>query len=87
MVTKENKWVPLSMVAAFKRMQRFKDLDSIKAALETSELLELSESKTQIRRKDPLHIPADFNELKKMKQEIQERTVYAVSVFFVIVIG
>lgn len=76
---KENKWVPLKMVASFKRMQRFKDFGGIQAALETSELLELNTQKTQVRRKVPLDLNVDHDKIKEIRDKTQSRSLYAVS--------
>ena len=48
-------WISLSVIASFKRMQNLStDLEVIAAAVETSSLLEVSEDKLFIRRKDAL---------------------------------
>lgn len=59
-VTKENKPVPVKLIASFKRMRRFKDYANIIAALKDSEVLELGgdEGDETIKRKVPLPIGA-----------------------------
>jgi lupus La protein len=71
---KKEGWVSIATIASFKRMQRFKPLEAIVAALrESKELLDVNEEGTHVRRKVPLvkGTKDDFEELAK-------RTVYAV---------
>lgn len=79
LVGKENKWVPLKMVASFKRMQRFKDFATIQTALEASELLELNLQKTMIKRKVPLDTNVSYSKIREIQDQAQSRSLYAVS--------
>lgn len=58
LVGKENKPVPLKLVASFKRMKRFTNRDTLVKALQESEVLELigDAGEETIRRKIPLDI-------------------------------
>lgn len=53
-------WVSISQIASFKRMQRFKPVENIVAALRQSkELLEVSVDGAFVRRKKPLAKPSE----------------------------
>jgi len=72
---KKQGWVPIKNIASFKRMQRFKPLETIVEALRGSkELLEVSEDGTSVRRKVPLVKPSE-----EVHKELSNRTVYAVT--------
>ncbi|KAK6525817.1 hypothetical protein TWF281_010860 [Arthrobotrys megalospora] len=73
LVGEENKWVDIALVAGFNRMRRFKSLDNIKKALEDSELMELNEEKTKMRRKSPMIMLRD----PKLVDKSITRSVYA----------
>lgn len=60
-------------------MQRFKNFAGIQAALETSTFLELNPQKNQIRRKVPIDLNVDAIKIKKIQDEAQSRSLYAVS--------
>lgn len=75
----ENRFVPLKLIASFKRMQRFPNYEAIVSALETSEILEFDESKEKIRRKTPLPPPGTV-EAKEIKDKAQPRSIYAVGI-------
>lgn len=75
LVGSENKWVDVALVAGFNRMRRFKSLDKVKEALESSELMELNEDKTKMRRKRPMLVMKD----PKTVDRALERSLYAVS--------
>ena len=67
-------WVQISTIASFKRMQRFKSIDNIVAALrQSNDLLEVNEEGTAVRRKPPLLKPSE-----KEFHELNERSVYVV---------
>lgn len=68
----EEHWVPIETVASFKRMREFKEALGIEGILEVlndSELLEVDDSKTKVRRKTEVKEPADPF----------DRSIYAVS--------
>lgn len=58
MVTKDNKPVPVKLIASFKRMRRFKDHATIVAALKESEIMEVGgdEGDETIKRKNALDL-------------------------------
>jgi lupus La protein len=87
MVTKDNKPVPVKLIASFKRMQRFKDYSIIIAALKDSEKLDVEgdEGEEMVKRKQPLLVTPAPKQVEK-KPEIREvvdkalkRSIYAVS--------
>src|SRR5690606_21806931 len=51
LVGEENKFVPIKLIASFKRMKRFPNYDAIVKSLEESSTLELNEAKDAVRRK------------------------------------
>jgi len=70
---KNDGWVPISTIAMFSRMRRFRPVSVIVDALkESKELLEVSEDNELVRRKVPLVEPK-----KEEKQEAFIRTIYA----------
>ncbi|EEB05197.1 hypothetical protein SJAG_00195 [Schizosaccharomyces japonicus yFS275] len=70
---KNNGWVPIAVIAAFKRMKRFQPLEKVVGALRKSkELLEVDEKGENVRRKVPLLPPT-----KTGAGPILERSVYA----------
>ncbi|RVD89734.1 uncharacterized protein DFL_000727 [Arthrobotrys flagrans] len=73
LVGEENKWVDIALVAGFNRMRRFKNLDNVKKALEDSELMELNEEKTKMRRKNAMVVLKD----PKLVDKAITRSVYA----------
>jgi hypothetical protein len=60
LVTKDNKPVPIKLIASFKRMRRFKDHALVVAALKESEALEIcgDEDEETVVRKVPLPVGA-----------------------------
>ncbi|EZA58323.1 La protein-like protein [Ooceraea biroi] len=70
----EEGWVPMSIMLNFKLLANLsKDVDVILKALETSDLMEISEDRKKIRR-SPKHPLPEFNEEYRKAQEA--RTVY-----------
>lgn len=66
-------WVPISTIACFSRMRRFKPFTAIVDALKQSkELLEVSEDNELVRRKVPLVAPKP-----EQKQHAFDRSIYA----------
>ncbi|KAK9475992.1 hypothetical protein V1514DRAFT_338271 [Lipomyces japonicus] len=66
-------WVPIDVIASFKRMRQFQPLQAIVTALRQSkELLEVNEQGTKVRRQSPLIEPAPQD-----KQAAFLRTIYA----------
>jgi len=74
MVTAENKWVDIDIVANFNRMRRF-NLEEVYKAMEKSEFMELNEDKTKMRRKNAL---AAVKEGNKIVDHSLDRSLYAV---------
>lgn len=74
MVTAENKWVDIDIVANFNRMRRF-NLEDVYKAMEKSEFMELNEDKTKMRRKNAL---AAVKEGNKIVDHSLDRSLYAV---------
>jgi lupus La protein len=71
---KKEGWVPIKHIASFKRMQRFRPIESIATALRASkELLQVNDDGTAIRRRVPLVKPTD-----EKWSEINNRTLYVV---------
>jgi len=67
-------WIPMSVMLNFKMLAALsKDIDVILKALETSNLMEISEDKKKIRR-SPQHPLPEYNEGYRKAQEA--RTVY-----------
>ncbi|EPS36625.1 hypothetical protein H072_9828 [Dactylellina haptotyla CBS 200.50] len=73
LVGEENKWVDIALVAGFNRMRRFKNLENIKKALEESELMEMNEEKTKMRRKKAMVMMKD----PKTVDKAIVRSIYA----------
>lgn len=70
---KNDGWVPLSVICAFKRMQRFRPVEKVAEALKGSkELLEVSEDGESVRRRKPLVEPKP-----EQKANQFQRSVYA----------
>lgn len=67
-------WVPIATVASFKRMREYRDngITWVAEALELSDMLEVDETKTKVRR---------TTEVKKPEGQF-ERSIYAVSLSF-----
>src|SRR5690606_17777749 len=80
LVGEENKFVPIKLIASFKRMKRFPNYDAIVKSLEESSTLELNEAKDAVRRKVPLPKPGT-EEFKVTYGVAIDRSVYAVSHF------
>jgi hypothetical protein len=74
---KDNGWVELTTMLKFNRLAQItEDKEVIANALQESELIEVSEDKSKIRRS--LDVPLPENTLEYW-QEIKLRTVYMVS--------
>ncbi|KAF3908273.1 hypothetical protein AA313_de0205420 [Arthrobotrys entomopaga] len=73
LVGEENKWVDVALVAGFNRMRRFKSLENIKKALEDSELMELNDDKSKMRRKHAMVMLKD----PKLVDKAIARSIYA----------
>lgn len=66
-------WVPISTIATFSRMRKFRPLSAVVDALKQSkELLEVSEDEESVRRKIPLVEPK-----KEQIEEARKRSIYA----------
>lgn len=85
LVGKENKPVPLKLIASFKRMKRFANRDTLVKALQESEVLELAgdAGEETIKRKHPLDItevlPRDTEDERSRgpKAHVESATVYS----------
>ncbi|KAB8231413.1 hypothetical protein BDV23DRAFT_171431 [Aspergillus alliaceus] len=77
----QNRAVPLELLHSFKRMRRFQPFSAIVEALKTSEVLELVDNETAVRRKTPL--PENVTEthdpsvVKVFEDKAMDRSVYA----------
>ncbi|KAF2816907.1 uncharacterized protein BDZ99DRAFT_373863 [Mytilinidion resinicola] len=77
----QNKPVPISIIASFKRMQRFKPFSAVVAALEDSEILEVVNTH-EVKRKVPIAITASYDldpraQLMAENDVAQPRSIYA----------
>lgn len=68
---KNNGWVPISTIAMFKRMTKFRPLEDVVAALKESEKLEVSEDNELVRRKQRLQEPK-----KEHRADAMARSIY-----------
>ncbi|KAF7590599.1 hypothetical protein BBP40_002636 [Aspergillus hancockii] len=77
----QNRPVPLELLHSFKRMRRFQPFSAIVEALKSSELLELTDNDSSVRRKTPL--PENVTEnhdpsvVKVFEDKAMERSIYA----------
>lgn len=78
---RENRAVELSLLHSFKRMRRFQPFSAIVEALRTSELVELTNDDTCVRRKVPLPETvtesADSTVVKTFEDKSMHRSIYA----------
>lgn len=77
----ENRPVPLSLLHSFKRMRRFQPFSAIVEALKSSEILELTDNDTCVRRKVPLPESVkdahDPTVVKVFEDQAMSRSAYA----------
>ncbi|KAE8135161.1 hypothetical protein BDV38DRAFT_273014 [Aspergillus pseudotamarii] len=77
----QNRAVPLELLHSFKRMRRFQPFSAIVEALKTSEVLDLVDNETAVRRKTPL--PESVTEthdpsvVKVFEDKAMDRSIYA----------
>jgi hypothetical protein len=69
----KNKPVPLEALLKFNRMKRFQPVEAIVSALKDSDMVELAEDDTAVRRKYPL--PEDY--FQAIPKDSDPRTIYA----------
>lgn len=76
-----NKPVPLSLLHSFKRMRRFQPFSAIVEALKSSDILELTDNDTAVRRKVPLPESVsdahDPTVVKVFEDKAMSRSIYA----------
>ncbi|OOG00844.1 hypothetical protein ASPCADRAFT_202666 [Aspergillus carbonarius ITEM 5010] len=76
-----NRAVPLELLHSFKRMRRFQPFTAVVEALKSSEVLELTENDTCVRRKTPLPESVsqthDHSVAKVFEDQAMTRSVYA----------
>lgn len=73
-----NNPVEISILHSFKRMRHFQPFEAIVEALTTSEILDLTEDNTAVKRKIPLPEEADnANAVKVFEDKAMPRSVYA----------
>lgn len=77
----QNRAVPLELLHSFKRMRRFQPFSAIVEALKTSEVLDLVDNETAVRRKTPLPENVteahDPNVVKVFEDKAMDRSIYA----------
>ncbi|KAE8378612.1 hypothetical protein BDV26DRAFT_186031 [Aspergillus bertholletiae] len=77
----QNRAVPLELLHSFKRMRRFQPFSAIVEAMKTSEVMDLVDNETAVRRKTPL--PESVTEahdpsvVKVFEDKAMDRSVYA----------
>lgn len=70
-VEKNDGWVPITTIATFNRMKKFRPVDKVVEALRESKILTVSEDGENIRRNEPL----DFEGAKNARLEQNKRTL------------
>lgn len=68
---KNDGWVPITTIATFNRMKRFRPVDKVVESLRSSKKLEVSEDGENVRRIEPF----DLEGAKRAKMEQNKRTV------------
>lgn len=70
-VEKNDGWVPITTIATFNRMKKYRPVDKVVEALRESKILEVSDDGENIRRLEPL----DFEGAKNARLEQNKRTL------------
>jgi len=76
MAEKNDGWVPISSVATFNRMKKFRPIEKVIDTLRTSDILEVSEDGENVKRR----IPLDLNKDKEARLEQNKRTLAVMNI-------
>lgn len=71
-------WVPISTIATFNRMKKYRPMDKVVEILKGSKILEVSDDGENVRRKEPLQ----FSTTKELRLEQDKRTLMLCNVPF-----
>ncbi|CAG60078.1 uncharacterized protein GVI51_H07887 [Nakaseomyces glabratus] len=72
---KNDGWVPITTIATFNRMKKFRPVDKVVEVLRTSEILEVSENGENVKRRVPLVWNRNDEKFKEAKLEQNKRTL------------